>query len=230
VTPDGAARVLVVEDDPAMALALRDGFEFEGHEVVVAADGESGLQLARHTRFDVIILDVMLPRQSGLEICRALRAARDEVPILMLSARGQESDKVQGLDLGADDYVTKPFGFAELSARVQALLRRARRTERPDVVTFGDIALDFRTLRATRGDAPLELSAREFAILGCLLAQRGEVVSREQLLRVAWGYETVPFTRTVDMHIAKLRRKIEPDPAAPSFIVTVPRAGYRFEA
>ena len=146
----------------------------------------------------------------------------------MLTARSQESDKVQGLRLGADDYVTKPFSFVELVARVQALLRRTRRPQRPEGVRVGDLALDFRRLEATRGGAPLELSAREFAILACLISRRGEVVSREQLLQVVWGYERLPLTRTVDMHIAKLRRKIERDAAAPELIVTVHGTGYRF--
>lgn len=222
-------RVLVVEDDPAMAMALRDGFEFEGHAVQVAPDGATGLQLARSADFDLVVLDVMLPKLSGLEVCEQLRSARDDVPIILLTARSEESDKVEGLGLGADDYVTKPFSFVELMARVQALLRRTRRSERAGVVSFGDVTVDFGKLRATRAGEPLDLSPREFAILACLVARRGEVVSREQLLREVWGYQQLPFTRTVDMHIAKLRRKIEPEPGAPRFIATVQRAGYRFE-
>jgi DNA-binding response OmpR family regulator len=169
----------------------------------------------------------MLPRVSGLEICQRLREAGSEVPILMLTARSQEADKVEGLRLGADGYVTKPFGFLELVARVEALLRRAHRPVEPEALRFGDVEVDFRLLRATRAGAPLDLTPREYAILACLLARRGEVVSREQLLQVAWGCERPPLTRTVDMHIAKLRRKIERDPAAPDCILTVHRVGYR---
>jgi two-component system alkaline phosphatase synthesis response regulator PhoP len=223
-----AGRVLIVEDDPAMALALRDGFKYDGWAVLVAADGATGLQLARDSELDLVVLDVMLPRLSGLEICRQLRAARSGVPILMLSARGREADKVEGLETGADDYVTKPFSFVELMARAQALVRRARRTEEPESYSFGDVTVDFKRLRATRAGETLDLSRREFAILACLVARRGEVVTRAQLLQVVWGYESLPLTRTVDMHIAKLRRKIERSPARPEHILTVQRVGYRF--
>ena len=222
------ARVLVVEDDPAMARALRDGFEYEGYTVCVAADGGEGLRLAREAAVDLIVLDVMLPRMSGLEICQQLRSARDHVPIILVTARSQESDKVQGLRLGADDYVTKPFGFDELVARVEAVLRRAGSRPAPDLLRFGDVSVDFGRLRATRAGEPLDLSPREFALLACLAARRGEVVTREQLLHEVWGYEGRPVTRTVDMHVAKLRRKIEPAPNAPQHIVTVHGEGYRF--
>ncbi len=221
-------RVLIVEDDPAMGIALRDGFRFEGYAVQLATDGPSGLRMALDDRPDLLLLDVMLPRQSGLDVCRELRRAGHDVPIIMLTARGDEADKVQGLKLGADDYVTKPFGFLELLARVEALLRRTRREERPDRYAFGDVELDFKQRRATRAGEPLELSARELALLEYLVAHRGEVVTREQLLQAVWGYRSLPLTRTVDMHVAKLRRRIEPDPASPSFLLTVHRVGYRF--
>jgi two-component system alkaline phosphatase synthesis response regulator PhoP len=221
-------RLLVVEDDPAMARALCDGFEYEGYAVRVASDGDEGLRVARESDVDLIVLDVMLPRMSGLEICQQLRAARDSVPIILLTARSQESDKVQGLRLGADDYVTKPFGFDELVARVEAVLRRARTRPASELLRFGDVSVDFAQLRATRAEEPLDLSPREFAILACLAARRGEVVTREQLLQEVWGYESQPVTRTVDMHIAKLRRKIEPSANAPEHIVTVHGEGYRF--
>jgi two-component system, OmpR family, alkaline phosphatase synthesis response regulator PhoP len=231
-SPDARAplRVLIVEDDPAMAMALRDGFAFEGHHVLHAPDGAAGLELAKQGAVDLVILDVMLPKLDGLEVCRQLRAAGRDVPVIMLTARSQESDKVEGLRLGADDYVTKPFSFVELLARADAVLRRARRSGEPALVRFGDAAVDFRAMTATRAGTPLELSPREFAILACLAARRGEVVTRDQLLQVVWGYETLPLTRTVDMHIAKLRRKIEPDPAEPSLIVTVHGVGYRLAA
>jgi len=221
-------RVLVVEDDPAMARALRDGFEYEGYAVQLASDGDEGLRLAREASVDLIVLDVMLPRMSGLEICQQLRSARDDVPIILLTARSQESDKVQGLRLGADDYVTKPFGFDELVARVEAVLRRAHSRPALELLSFGDVRVDFGRLRATRAGEPLELSPREFAILACLAARHGEVVTREQLLQEVWGYESQPVTRTVDMHIAKLRRKIEPSPNEPEHIVTIHGEGYRF--
>jgi len=226
--PEPKPRVLIVEDDPAMARALRDGFEYEGYSVRVAADGDEGLRLAHENAVDLILLDVMLPRMSGLEICQQLRLANDDVPIILLTARSQESDKVQGLRLGADDYVTKPFGFEELVARVEAVLRRPRSRPAAEQVCFGDVSVDFGRLRATRAGEPLELSPREFAILACLAARRGEVVTREQLLQEVWGYESLPTTRTVDMHIAKLRRKIEPAPGTPEHIVTIHGEGYRF--
>jgi CheY-like chemotaxis protein len=161
--PRRALRVLIVEDDPAMAMALRDGFAFEGHRVLHAADGAAGLELATEAELDLVILDVMLPKLDGLEVCRRLRAAGREVPVILLTARSQESDKVEGLRLGADDYVTKPFSFVELLARVDALLRRVRRGGEPEIQRFGDVAVDFRRLTATRAGEPLDLSPREFA-------------------------------------------------------------------
>ena len=220
-------KVLIVEDDQAMAVALRDGFEYEGYAVSVANDGDEGLRLARAGGTDLIVLDVMLPRISGLEICQQLRAASDDVPIILLTARSQEADKVQGLRLGADDYLTKPFAFDELVARVEAVLRRTQPRDDAEQLRFGEIAVDFPRLRATRAGAPLDLSPREFAILACLAAHRGEVVTRERLLQEVWGYESRTVTRTVDMHIAKLRRKIEASPDSPEHIVTVHGSGYR---
>jgi DNA-binding response OmpR family regulator len=221
-------RVLIVEDDAAMVVALRDGFKYEGYAVQVARDGHAALRGVSESDPDLIILDVMLPKMSGLEICRQLRSLGHDVPIIMLTARGQEIDKVQGLKLGADDYVTKPFSFLELIARVEAVLRRSRGRAAAEACRFGDVTLDFRRQEATRAGAPLELSSREFAILEYLVARRGEVVTREQLLQAVWGYESFPFTRTVDVHIAKLRRKIESDQMEPRFIVTVHRLGYKF--
>ncbi|MCJ7755363.1 MAG: response regulator transcription factor [Thermoanaerobaculales bacterium] len=223
-------RVLVVEDDEAMAVALRDGFVYEGYEVSVARDGETGLRMARENPPDLMILDVMLPKMTGLEICKVLRGEGSDLPIIMLTARGQEIDKVLGLKLGADDYVTKPFSFMELMARVEAVLRRARPGggfQRP-VHTFGDVTVDFDRHAATRGRETLDLSPREFRLLGYLVEHHGEVVSREELLNAVWGYDTVPFTRTVDTHVAKLRKKIEVDPSDPRHIITVHRLGYKF--
>jgi DNA-binding response OmpR family regulator len=225
----GMARVLVVEDDKAMGVALSDGFQYEGHVVTVARDGAQGLLLATEQPFDIIILDVMLPKMSGFDVCKQLRGAGNRIPIIMLTARGQEIDKVLGLKIGADDYVTKPFSFMELAARVEAVLRRAATPVDPtDVFTFGDVMLDFKKSTATKGEARLDLSAREFRILRYFIEHRNEVVTRDQLLDHVWGYDSFPLTRTVDTHIAKLRQKIEDSPADPHFIVTVHRAGYKF--
>jgi DNA-binding response OmpR family regulator len=223
-------KVLVVEDDEAMAVALHDGFAYEGYEVTVARDGEAGLQLARESAPDLMILDVMLPKMTGLEVCKILRGEGSGLPIIMLTARGQEIDKVLGLKLGADDYVTKPFSFMELTARVEAVLRRTQpggRTQRVEH-RFGDVTVDLERHEATRAGEPIELTPREFRLLGYLLEHRAEVVSREELLDAVWGYDTIPFTRTVDTHIAKLRKKIEADPSDPQHIITVHRLGYKF--
>jgi two-component system alkaline phosphatase synthesis response regulator PhoP len=222
-------RVLIVEDDEAMGVALRHGMTFQGYTVLMATDGATGLQMATERDVDLIILDVMLPNMSGIEVCKRLRSHGSDVPIIMLTARGQELDKVLGLKVGADDYVTKPFSFMELMARVEALLRRtAKRGEGLDVYRFADVQVDFRRLEATKGGAPIELSPREFEIMKYFIEHRGEVVSRDRLLDVVWGYENFPLTRTVDMHIAKLRQKIEDTPGNPRHIITVHRSGYKF--
>lgn len=222
-------RILVVEDDRAMAVALRDGLKYKGYSVQVAADGHAASRLASEKHFDLIILDVMLPKVSGLDVCKQLRESGDDIPIIMLTARGQEIDKVMGLELGADDYVTKPFSFMELVARVEAVLRRAsRRIERFEVVQVGDMTLDFKKCEATKGGKPLDLSHRELKLLRYFLDHCDEVVSRDQLLNSVWGYESFPLSRTVDTHIAKLRQKIEDDPSNPRYIMTVHRAGYKF--
>ena len=223
------AKVLVVEDDHAMAVALNDGFQYEGHDVTLARDGAQGLELASRDQFDIMILDVMLPKLSGLDVCRQLRSAGNPIPIIMLTARGQEIDKVLGLKIGADDYVTKPFSFMELAARVEAVLRRAAKNkEAIDVLRFGEVVVDFKKNTATKNQAPLELSPREFRILKYFAEHLGEVVTRDQLLDHVWGYDSFPLTRTVDTHIAKLRQKIEDNPSDPHYIVTVHRAGYKF--
>jgi DNA-binding response OmpR family regulator len=224
-------RVLIVEDDEAMSVALRDGFQYEGYAVTVAKDGEAGLQLATSEGADLILLDVMLPKMTGLDICKHLRGTGSEVPIIMLTARGQEIDKVLGLKLGADDYITKPFGFMELLARAEAVLRRSRgpaAAPPADVYRFGDLCIDFKRHEAKKGGQPIELSPREFQLLGYFIEHRGEVVTREKLLDTVWDYNAIPFTRTVDMHIAKLRKKIEDNPSDPRHIVTVHRLGYKF--
>ena len=222
-------KVLIVEDDAAMATALGDGFAFEGFEVELARDGEAGLKQARETAPDVVILDVMLPKLSGLDVCKSLRAEGSGVPIIMLTARGQEIDKVLGLKLGADDYVTKPFGFMELMARVEALLRRTSGgAGHADVYGFGDVVVDFKRAELKKRGKLVEVTARELKLLEFFIAHRGEVISRERLLDQVWEYDAAPLTRTVDMHVAKLRKKIENDSADPRFIVTVHRMGYKF--
>ena len=223
-------RVLIIEDDPTMAIVLRDGFASEGYDVRVAQDGSAGLQHATQHAIDLIILDVMLPQMSGFDLCQELRRAGNTVPIIMLTARGQEVDKVLGLKLGADDYVTKPFSFVELFARAEAVLRRTNRTNRePDRVQFGDVMIDFRASTASKGGRPLALSAREFRILRYFVAHRGEIVTRDQLLDAVWGYTGSPLTRTVDMHIANLRKKLEDNQTEPHYIITHYRLGYQFE-
>lgn len=229
----GAGRtVLVVEDDKAMSVALCDGLASEGFTVVCAANGEDGLSQARERKPDLVILDVMLPRLNGLNVCRTLRADGNDVPIIMLTARGQEADKVLGLKLGADDYITKPFSFLELVARVEAVLRRssaaAGAPSDMQAYEFGNVRIDFRHHDATRGGRPILLSPREFLLMAYLVAHRGAVITREQLLDAVWGYDNMPFTRTVDTHVAKLRKKIEEDPANPRYLVTLHRLGYKF--
>lgn len=224
-------RVLIVEDDEAMAVALRDGFQYEGFEVTQVRDGAAALKTAAEKVVDIIILDVMLPKKSGLEVCKRLRSDGNTVPILMLTARGQEIDKVVGLKTGADDYVTKPFSFMELMARVQAPLRRARGPGgEPESFRFGDVVVDFRSRQVTKRRREVELTPREFQLLKFLIEHRGQVLTRDQLLDAVWGYESIPVTRTVDTHVAKLRRGLEDDPGDPRFIVTVHRVGYRFNA
>jgi len=225
------ARVLIVEDDEAMSIALRDGFQYEGYSVTVAKDGEAGLKLATEDEPDLILLDVMLPKMTGLDICKQLRGDGNGVPIIMLTARGQEIDKVLGLKLGADDYITKPFGFMELLARAEAVLRRTRTpaaAAAPESYRFGEVAIDFKRHEAKKAGQPIDLSPREFQLLAYFIQHRREIVTREKLLDTVWDYNAIPFTRTVDMHIAKLRKKIEDNPSDPRHIVTVHRLGYKF--
>ncbi len=222
-------RVLIVEDEEAMAVALREGFQCEGYTVALARDGAAALGAIASESPDLVILDVMLPKVSGLDVLRQLRSQGNSVPILMLTARGQEIDKVLGLKLGADDYLTKPFGFMELIARCEALLRRGRRGDSAmERYEFGDVRLDFRRGEGRKDGQELELSAREMKLLRFFIEHRGEIVTREDLLNAVWGYTTAPLTRTVDMHVAKLRKKIESAPAEPRYIVTVHGAGYKF--
>jgi DNA-binding response OmpR family regulator len=223
------AKILIVEDEPDMVLGLKDNFEFEGYEVITASDGAVGLEKARTAKPDLVILDIMLPARSGLEVCKALRGEGFDKPIVMLTARGQEIDKVVGLELGADDYVTKPFSIRELLARVRAILRRTEGgKKRLSRYRFSDIELDFEVYRAKKGGEALDLSPREFELLRYLIERKGETVSRDQLLEDVWGYESYPSTRTVDTHIAKLRAKIGDSGSEPRFIMTIHGTGYKF--
>lgn len=222
-------RVLIVEDEPDMVLGLKDNFEYEGYDVLVARDGKEGLDRAARDKPDLILLDVMLPRMSGLDVCRQLRSSGIDTPVIMLTARSQEIDKVIGLEIGADDYVTKPFSIKELLARVRAHLRRAsKQVSDIEAYRFGDIELNFRKYQATRAGELIDLSHREFEILKYFIQHQGEAITRDQLLDEVWGYDNFPLTRTVDNHIAKLRQKIEQVPTEPEYIITVHRVGYMF--
>jgi DNA-binding response OmpR family regulator len=223
------ARILIVEDEPNMVAGLRDNFEFEGYQVMTAPDGVSGLERALSESPDLVILDVMMPRMSGLDVCRQLKSKRPSIPIIMLTARGQEVDKVVGLELGADDYVTKPFSIRELVARVKAVLRRARTLPKEqEHVSFGEIEVNLRNCQVKRAGRPLEFSSKEFELLKYLVCHQGETLSRDRLLEEVWGYDRFPTTRTVDTHIVRLRQKIEPKPEEPRFILTVHGTGYKF--
>ena len=222
-------KILIVEDEPDMVLGLKDNFEFEGYEVLTASDGVVGLERARSQKPDAVILDIMLPRLSGLEVCKTLRSEGFTAPIVMLTARGQEIDKVVGLELGADDYVTKPFSIRELLARVRAILRRTEGTKkRLSRYRFSDVELDFEAYRAKKAGEALELSPREFELLRYLIERKGETVTRDKLLEDVWGYESYPSTRTVDTHIAKLRAKIGDSGSEPTWILTIHGVGYKF--
>ena len=222
-------RILIVEDEPAMVSGLRDNFEFEGYDVITAADGVEGLGRALKDSPDLVVLDVMMPRMSGLDVCKQLKAKKPALPIIMLTARGQEVDKVVGLELGADDYVTKPFSIRELLARVKAVLRRAQGAAKDqESYSFGDVEVNVRSCRVIRAGRPVEFSAKEFELLKYFLSHPGETVTRDRLLEDVWGYERYPTTRTVDAHIVRLRQKLEPKPEEPRFILTVHGMGYKF--
>jgi two-component system, OmpR family, alkaline phosphatase synthesis response regulator PhoP len=223
-------RVLLVEDEPSVSMTVSDLLAGEGYDVETAADGRTGLSRAANEPFDVLVLDVMLPGMNGFDVCRELRRMGKDVAILMLTARGQLTDRVVGLKLGADDYLTKPFEPPELLARVEALLRRVRKQGLPAVASFqfGDVVLDFERGEAQRGGAPIALAAKEFELLRYLVNRRGKVVSREELLESVWEYQPGVSSRTLDVHIAWLRQKLEENPANPKHIHTVRGVGYRF--
>jgi two-component system alkaline phosphatase synthesis response regulator PhoP len=222
-------RILVVEDEPGIALGLEDDLKLEGYDVEVIGDGASAARRARDGGFDLILLDVMLPGKDGFEVCREIRRAGMRVPILMLTAKTQEAEKVLGLELGADDYVTKPFGTRELRARVKALLRRATPPDAEECYRFGEVEVDFRRGELRRRGVPVDLTPIEFKLLTLFVRAPGRLMSRERLIEGAWGAETFTSDRIVDNHIANLRKKIEPDPADPRYLRNVRGMGYRFD-
>jgi DNA-binding response OmpR family regulator len=223
------AKILVIEDEPAILMGVKDNLEYEGHEVYTAEDGEGGLAIAREKQPDLVVLDIMLPRSNGFSVCKTLRGEGYAGGIIMLTARREEVDKVRGLNLGADDYVTKPFSVVEFIARVNAVLRRGARSSEPLArYRFGDVELDFLNYQATRAGEPLSLTPREFKILRLFVENRGRVISRNELLDKIWGYTIFPTTRTVDNHIVRIRKQIEPNPSSPQYIVSVRGVGYKF--
>jgi DNA-binding response OmpR family regulator len=222
-------KILLIEDDPNIARGLLLSLQAEHYSLLSAANGEKGFQLAQQENIDLIILDLMLPGKNGEEICRELRQKGVKTPILILTSRGEEIDKVLLLEMGADDYMTKPFGIRELQARVKALLRRSTDI-RPQIesFSFADITLDFKKQEAARKKKPLQLTTKEFEILHFFIQHEGEVISRDTLLDEVWGYEVFPTTRTVDNYILTLRKKIEDNPAEPKHLLTIHKAGYKF--
>ena len=221
--------ILVVEDDPAILRGLKDNLLAESYEVLTAPDGEVGYRLICEQKPDLVILDLMLPRMSGYEVCRKLREEGNATPILMLTARGEEADRVLGLELGADDYVTKPFSVRELLARVKALLRRANPPRPlPEERRFDDVVVDFQRYEARKAGQRLEMTRKEFGVLQYLASRSGEVVRRDELLEEVWDYKNYPTTRTVDNHVLSLRTKLEGKPAEPRHLITVHGVGYKF--
>ena len=227
---DNRLVVAIIEDDESVRSSLKLNLELEGYHVVCGADGEEGIQIVAAEKPDLIILDVMMPKKDGLQTCRELRNEGISTPLILLTARSAEVDKVLGLELGADDYLAKPFGMMELIARVKALLRRTQVMHAVDTIHFDDVAIDFKAYKAERNEIPLELSAREYRLLRYLVAKAGTVVTRDELLDEVWGYNSYPSTRTVDNHIARLRQKIEVNHENPKHILTVHGVGYRFVA
>jgi two-component system alkaline phosphatase synthesis response regulator PhoP len=228
-------RLLLVEDEPGLVMTLTDRLIAEGYEVQSAMTAPEGLETATTGAFDIILLDVMLPGGNGLDVCRELRQRGVQSPVLMLTARGQVFDKVVGLKLGADDYVVKPFEMAELLARIEAVLRRSIATAAAggqlpggDSYRFGDVTIDFRKAEVVKDGAPVELSALEFKLLRYFIEHKGAVLSRDELLNEVWGYDAMPSTRTVDVHVAWLRQKLEDNPRHPQFVLTMHGLGYKF--
>jgi DNA-binding response OmpR family regulator len=223
------AKILLIEDDSGIALGVKNDLALEGHDVEVAKDGLTGLERARGGEFDLILLDIMLPKKDGYAICRELRHEGNRTPILMLTAKALEAEKVLGLELGADDYVTKPFSALELRARVKAMLRRGA-PEAPDIFRFGDVEVDFGRGEVRRGGEPVETTPLEFKLLTTFVRRQGRILTRSHLLDLVWRPDSCPTDRVIDNHIMNLRRKIEPDPQEPRYLVSVRGLGYRFDA
>jgi len=221
-------RILIVDDEPEMVRGLEDNLRYEGYQTVAAPDGRRGLALALSEAPDLILLDVMMPGMSGWDLCRELRRRGLDVPVIMLTARGEEVDRVQGLELGADDYVTKPFSLRELMARIRAVLRRPGPRQKFEEFAFGDVRVHLRARQAFKGGREVRRTRKEFDLLRYLIEHPGEVITRDRLLDEVWGYEQFPTTRTVDTHILRLRQKFEDDPERPTHILTAHGQGYRF--
>ena len=220
--------ILIIEDDTTMLRALKDNFEFKGYGVLTADDGEEGLNTALNKKPDLILLDIMLPKINGYEICRLIRQENLNMPIIMLTAKGEESDIILGLNLGADDYVTKPFSIKELLARTAAFLRRSRQTEQ-DIYEFGDFQLDIPARKLTREGDEIKLSPKEFGLLEFFVKKTGRALTRDEILNMVWGYDSFIGSRSIDRFVTTLRNKIEPDPHNPMFIHTIREIGYKFE-
>jgi DNA-binding response OmpR family regulator len=224
-------KILVIEDDISILRGLKDNLEFEGYDVLTETNGEKGLKVALEKKTDLVLLDIMLPGMNGYEICRKLKKEKPELPIIMITARGSEIDKVSGLDTGADDYVTKPFSIPELMARIRAVLRRITQEKNiPEQYSFGIIKLDFKKYKAFRDNQEIKLSGKEFAIMEYFIRHEGEAVHRHDLLNEVWGYEALPTTRTIDNFILDLRKKLEENPSKPRYIESVRDIGYRFNS
>lgn len=222
--------ILIIEDDISILRGLKDNLSFEGYQVLTSADGKEGLQMAMNHQIDMLLLDIMLPGTNGYEICRRLKKEKPELPIIMITARGTELDKITGLDFGADDYITKPFSIPELLARVRAVFRRTIKSSKDiETYSFGNVSLDFKKFKASVDKKEIKLSSREFAILRYLIEHEGEVIHRHELLDKVWGYDVTPSTRTVDNYMLDLRKKLEEDPTNPQHIISIRGAGYKFE-
>lgn len=224
-------RILIIEDDISILRGLKDNLEYEGYKVISATNGMEGMKLALEKEVGLLLLDIMLPGMNGHEICRRVKKEKPELPIIMLTARGSEMDKVSGLDTGADDYITKPFSLPELLARIRATFRRIKdEPDTPDDYIFANIRLDFKKLKAFRGNDEISLSAKEFEIMQYLISHEGEAIHRHDLLNQVWGYDAIPTTRTVDNFILDLRKKLEENPSKPKHLVSIRGVGYRFNS
>jgi DNA-binding response OmpR family regulator len=221
-------RILIIDDEPEIVRGIEDNLTFEGYQTLAATNGETGLALACREAPDLILLDIMMPRLSGWDVCRELRRRGIDVPVIMLTARAEEADRVQGLELGADDYITKPFSVRELMARVHAVLRRPGPRRKAEALAFGDVRVHVQARQVFKAGREVPMTRKEFDLLVYLVEHRGEIITRERLLDHVWGYERFPTTRTVDTHVLRLRRKFELDPDRPAFILTVHGQGYRF--